>query len=165
MTWLVRSLPSVSRMVNTSPTVRTRCPVGASARLSLPSHCGCIAGSAINSKILSAGAAIARLAVTTVEVTIRFNNILTVASSARIVEPGNLSLPRSEAPMTAPAVTSVRAGDRDRERTAKQLGLALSQGYLALDEYEHRMQAAFAAHSAAELRQLLADLPLGQLRR
>ncbi|MFG1933215.1 DUF1707 domain-containing protein [Mycobacterium sp. NPDC048908] len=67
--------------------------------------------------------------------------------------------------MTAPAVTSVRAGDRDRERTAKQLGLALSQGYLALDEYEHRMQAAFAAHSAAELRQLLADLPLGQLRR
>ncbi|OBF31576.1 hypothetical protein A5724_21655 [Mycobacterium sp. ACS1612] len=67
--------------------------------------------------------------------------------------------------MTAPAVTSVRAGDRDRERTAKQLGLALTQGYLALDEYDHRLQATFAAHSTAELRQLVADLPLAQLHR
>ena len=67
--------------------------------------------------------------------------------------------------MTAPAVTSTRAGDRDRERTASQLGLALSQGYLAMDEYEHRLQAAFAAHTSAELRQVVADLPLAQLRR
>jgi hypothetical protein len=67
--------------------------------------------------------------------------------------------------MTAPAVTSVRAGDPDRERTAKQLGLALSQGYLAFDEYDHRLQATFAAHSTAELRQLVADLPLAQLHR
>ena len=67
--------------------------------------------------------------------------------------------------MTAPAVTSVRAGDRDRERTAAQLGQALSQGYLEFDEYEHRLQATFAARNTAELRQLVADLPLGQLRR
>jgi hypothetical protein len=67
--------------------------------------------------------------------------------------------------MTATAATSVRAGDRDRERTADQLGLAMSQGYLALDEYEHRLQAAFAAHNAAELGQLVADLPLAQLHR
>jgi Domain of unknown function (DUF1707)/2TM domain len=64
-----------------------------------------------------------------------------------------------------PAVTSVRAGDRDRERTASQLGQAWSQGYLAMDEYESRLQATFAAHTTAELRQLLADLPLAQLRR
>ena len=67
--------------------------------------------------------------------------------------------------MTAPAVTSVRAGDRDRERTANQLGQALAQGYLVFDEYENRLQAAFAAHTTTELRQLVADLPLGRLRR
>jgi len=67
--------------------------------------------------------------------------------------------------MTAPAVTSVRAGDRDRERTANQLGQALSQGYLVFDEYEKRLQDAFAAHTTTELRELVAELPLAQLRR
>jgi hypothetical protein len=67
--------------------------------------------------------------------------------------------------MTAPIAATVRAGDRDRERTAGQLGQALSQGYLAMDEYETRLQATFAAHTTAELRQLVADLPVGQLRR
>ncbi len=67
--------------------------------------------------------------------------------------------------MSAPVAQSARAGDRDRERTANQLGQALSQGYLAMDEYEHRLQATFAAHTAGELSQLLADLPLAQLRR
>jgi hypothetical protein len=52
-------------MTNTSPTWRTRCPAAASARLSLPSQRGCWAGSAINSKITSAGAATSRLALTT----------------------------------------------------------------------------------------------------
>ena len=66
--------------------------------------------------------------------------------------------------MTAP-VASVRAGDRDRERTANQLGQALSQGYLVMDEYENRLQATFTTHTTAELRQLVADLPLAQLRR
>jgi hypothetical protein len=67
--------------------------------------------------------------------------------------------------MTAPAVTSIRAGDHDRERTAAQLGQALSQGYLVFDEYESRLQATFAAHTTGELRQLVADLPLTQMRR
>jgi hypothetical protein len=67
--------------------------------------------------------------------------------------------------MTAPAVTSVRAGDRDRERTANQLGQALAQGYLAMDEYETRLRAAFAAYTTADLGRLVADLPLAQLRR
>ena len=65
--------------------------------------------------------------------------------------------------MTAP--TAIRAGDRERERTANQLGQALAQGYLAMDEYETRLQAAFAAHTTAELHQLVADLPLARLRR
>ena len=66
---------------------------------------------------------------------------------------------------TAPTATAVRAGDRERERTANQLGQALSQGYLAMDEYETRLQATFAAYTTAELRQLVTDLPLAQLRR
>jgi hypothetical protein len=65
--------------------------------------------------------------------------------------------------MTAP--TSTRAGDRERERTASQLGSALAQGYLDMAEYESRLQSAFAAETTAELRPLVADLPLAQLRR
>jgi hypothetical protein len=67
--------------------------------------------------------------------------------------------------MTAPMASAVRAGDRDRERTATQLGQALAEGYLAMDEYESRLQAAFAAHNTAELHQLVADLPLARLYR
>jgi Domain of unknown function (DUF1707) len=66
---------------------------------------------------------------------------------------------------TAPTAPAVRAGDHERDRTANQLGKALAQGYLAMDEYETRLQAVFAAHTPAELRQLLADLPLDRLRR
>lgn len=59
----------------------------------------------------------------------------------------------------------IRAGDRDREKTANVLGQALSQGYLDILEYEHRVQAAFAAHTNAELNELVADLPRAYLRR
>lgn len=61
--------------------------------------------------------------------------------------------------------TAVRAGDRDRETTASHLGQALAQGYLDMPEYERRVQAAFTAPTAAELRGLLADLPVAELRR
>ena len=67
--------------------------------------------------------------------------------------------------MTAPTAPAVRAGDRERERTANQLGQALAQGYLAMDEYESRMQTTFAAHTTTQLRELVADLPLDQMRR
>ncbi len=63
------------------------------------------------------------------------------------------------------ATTTIRAGDKDREWTATLLGLALAQGYLAIDEYEARLQATFGAHTAQELRDLTADLPIGALRR
>jgi len=58
-----------------------------------------------------------------------------------------------------------RAGDQDREKTASLLGLALAQGYLPMDEYEARLQTAFAAHTVPDLRQLTADLPINTLRR
>ena len=67
--------------------------------------------------------------------------------------------------MTVPTAQTVRAGDREREKTADQLGQAMAQGYLAMDEYETRLQTAFGAHTTAELRLLVADLPLAQLRR
>ena len=65
--------------------------------------------------------------------------------------------------MSAPAV--IRAGDRERERTANQLGQALAQGYFGMDEYETRLQATFAAHTTAQLRDVVADLPLDRIRR
>lgn len=66
--------------------------------------------------------------------------------------------------MTVPTVSTVRAGDRDRERTAALLGQALAQGYLAMDEYEYRLQTAFAANTTADLRAVTADLPVTRLR-
>ncbi|MCP9271976.1 DUF1707 domain-containing protein [Mycolicibacterium arenosum] len=61
--------------------------------------------------------------------------------------------------------TPVRAGDRERETAAGQLGLALAQGYLDMPEYERRVGSAFAAQTSGELRELVADLPLALLHR
>ncbi|OBI85413.1 DUF1707 domain-containing protein [Mycobacterium sp. 1245805.9] len=61
--------------------------------------------------------------------------------------------------------TFARAGDRDRQKTATKLGQALAQGYLQLDEYDRRLQAAFQTQTAGELKQLVADLPLDRIRR
>ena len=58
-----------------------------------------------------------------------------------------------------------RAGDRDRQATADLLGQALAQGYLELAEFDNRVRSAYAADSAAQLRELVADLPVQQLRR
>lgn len=62
-------------------------------------------------------------------------------------------------------MSDIRAGDREREQTAGDLGQALAQGYLPMTEYEDRLGQAFAAHSTGELDQLVADLPVGRLRR
>jgi hypothetical protein len=61
--------------------------------------------------------------------------------------------------------TDTRAGDRDRQKTADLLGQALTQGYLELAEFDTRVRSAYAAESATELRDLVADLPVHQLRR
>jgi hypothetical protein len=62
-------------------------------------------------------------------------------------------------------MTSDRAGDRDRERTAARLGQALAQGYLQLNEYDERVRTAFQTNTTAELKELVADLPLDRIRR
>lgn len=61
--------------------------------------------------------------------------------------------------MTSTTIADRRIGDTDRERTAAQLGLALTQGYLDFPEYEGRMDRTFAASTVAELGPLVADLP------
>ena len=58
-----------------------------------------------------------------------------------------------------------RVGDHDRAATADVLSQALAQGYFDLAEYESRVQAAFAAQTADELRRIVADLPVEYLRR
>lgn len=69
--------------------------------------------------------------------------------------------------MTLPVAprSSVRVGDRDRERTAALLGTGLAHGYLQLADYEQRLQAAFAAETDAALRAVTADLPVRTLQR
>ncbi|STZ26174.1 DUF1707 domain-containing protein [Mycolicibacterium aichiense] len=61
--------------------------------------------------------------------------------------------------------TVARVGDRDRENTAELLSHALAKGYIDLAEYDTRVQAAFAAQNAEEIRRVLADLPVDHLRR
>ena len=63
------------------------------------------------------------------------------------------------------STSTLRVGDHDRQTAADLLSQALAQGYFDLTEYETRVQLAFAAHSAEELRQVLADLPVEHLRR
>lgn len=61
--------------------------------------------------------------------------------------------------------TSTLAGTHDREKTADLLGQAFAQGYLQVDEYDQRLQTVFQAHTAQDLRGLVADLPLDRIRR
>ncbi|BBY17971.1 DUF1707 domain-containing protein [Mycolicibacterium litorale] len=68
-------------------------------------------------------------------------------------------------PISSPIPTPVRIGDEDRQRTATLLGLALTQGYLDMADYEQRLQTAFAAQRSTELHTLTADLPVAALRR
>jgi hypothetical protein len=56
-------------------------------------------------------------------------------------------------------------GDQERERTAGDLGLALTQGYLPMTDYEERLRQAFASQTTDDLHALTADLPTARLRR
>lgn len=64
---------------------------------------------------------------------------------------------------TARPDPALRVGDPERENTAARLGLAFTQGYLSMEEYESRLGHAFAAQSAGDLDRLTSDLPLDQI--
>lgn len=53
----------------------------------------------------------------------------------------------------------MRAADTDREVAVEQLSAALSEGRLRVDEYEERLETAYAAKTYADLDRLVADLP------
>jgi Domain of unknown function (DUF1707) len=53
----------------------------------------------------------------------------------------------------------LRVADADRERVADRLRRAAGEGRLAPEELEERLEAAFAARTAADLAPLVADLP------
>jgi Domain of unknown function (DUF1707) len=55
----------------------------------------------------------------------------------------------------------MRASDSDREKVVEILGAAYTEGRLALDEFDDRTTAAYAAKTWGELRQLTSDLPAG----
>ncbi len=54
---------------------------------------------------------------------------------------------------------SLRIGDRQREAVAAELREHFAHGRLTLEEFNHRLDAAFAAKTEAELEKLTADLP------
>ncbi|WP_344649693.1 DUF1707 domain-containing protein, partial [Cryptosporangium japonicum] len=54
----------------------------------------------------------------------------------------------------------VRASDKDRERVVELLRQHTSEGRLTIEEYEQRVETAYATKTVAELRPLLADLPV-----
>lgn len=59
-----------------------------------------------------------------------------------------------------PSRPPVRASDGDRQRVADLLREHTTAGRLTMEEYEQRVDSAFAAKTIAELRPLLADLPV-----
>jgi len=57
----------------------------------------------------------------------------------------------------------IRASDEDRGRTAATLGEHYAAGRLTLEEFQERLDRAYAATTLGELRELLADLPVRDL--
>jgi hypothetical protein len=63
------------------------------------------------------------------------------------------AMPRPAQPL------DIKASDTERRQTVATLQAACVEGRLTLDEYGHRVEAALAARTRAQLGQLLADLP------
>jgi len=55
----------------------------------------------------------------------------------------------------------IRASDAERAVVAEALGRHLSAGRLTVEEYDERLQRAYAARTRGELEPLTADLPAG----
>lgn len=57
------------------------------------------------------------------------------------------------------AESGVRIGDAEREAVATGLREHYARGRLTLDEFQHRLDAVFAAKTSADLAKITADLP------
>jgi hypothetical protein len=53
----------------------------------------------------------------------------------------------------------LRAADADRDAIAERLAASMSEGRLDADEYQQRLERAYAARTYADLAPLVADLP------
>lgn len=53
----------------------------------------------------------------------------------------------------------VRASDADREHVVRQLERGLRDGRLTVDEFDERVQSAYAARTLGDLDGLIRDLP------
>ena len=58
-----------------------------------------------------------------------------------------------------PTTDDVRAGNAERDAAATRLGAHLTAGRLEWDEYDQRLQAAYAAKTRGDLALLFTDLP------
>lgn len=58
---------------------------------------------------------------------------------------------------------SLRASDRDRERTAEILREAAGDGRLGMDELDERLEAVYAAKTYGALEPIIQDLPHGEI--
>jgi DUF1707 SHOCT-like domain len=68
--------------------------------------------------------------------------------------------------MPMPGDAKIRASDADRDRAAAALREHLAAGRLTIEEFDERLDRAYAAKTLGELDELMADLPtsdLGQL--
>ena len=61
--------------------------------------------------------------------------------------------------MPGQVALTIRIGTTERERAAADLGEHLSAGRLTTEEFDERVQQAYAARTAAELTPLFRDLP------
>ncbi|MER5931317.1 DUF1707 domain-containing protein [Streptomyces sp. NPDC002054] len=58
-----------------------------------------------------------------------------------------------------PELPELRASDADRERVVERLRDAVAEGRLTMEEFEERLEAAYASRTYAELEPLTRDLP------
>ncbi|MFF4451085.1 DUF1707 domain-containing protein [Streptomyces goshikiensis] len=75
------------------------------------------------------------------------------------------SLEKAAAPVPGPAASgpaaapALRASDADRERVVERLRDAVAEGRLDMEEFQERLEAAYASRTYAELEPLTRDLP------
>lgn len=85
---------------------------------------------------------------------------------APLAQPPQVWWPRIQPTVPgARSVRPVRIGDTERSAACDLLTLHYSEGRLAEDEFEQRLEAAVAARYSSELRQLFDDLPRQRSRR
>ena len=79
------------------------------------------------------------------------------------VPPGGFQAPAGGYQMQARMNPAMRAASADRERAVDVLKAGFAEGRLTQDEYNERMNRAYAARTYAELAAITADLPAGAI--